>query len=644
MFSNMKRVLMFLLLGASPAFAAYDPLTGVIGPVGAGTAAVNSLLIGCVFNTSLPSLTTTQQAAEQCDSSGRRFVSAVGAISNSASAIATSSTNVGAVTYNYGFNGTTWDQLQVDGSKFLKTVVSAALPAGTNVIGHIIADTGSTTAVTGNVTVVQGTGTNLHIVCDSGCSSSSAPADESAFTAGTTSQTPVGGFFQTTATSNPLTTGQMGAFQVTANRALFTNLRNASGTEVGVAATPLQVSLANTASNGTAVTISGTVTANAGTNLNTSLLALEGGGNLAILAGAVSASVLQENVKQINGTAPLMGNGISGTGSQRVTIASDNTAFSVNAAQSGTWTVQPGNTANTTPWLSTINQGGNSATVSAGGALKVDGSAATQPVSGTVTANAGTGTFAVSAASLPLPSGAATSALQSGVQGTVAAGSAPTNMVVEGGVFNTSLPTLTTGQSAAVQLDSSGRQFVNVGVMPSNSTVNVTQFGSSAVVTGTGAGGSGIPRVTVSSDSTVGLVAGSALVGKVGIDQTTPGTTNGVIISPSSASGIGITHIVSSAVESSHVLKSSAGNLYSVVVTTGATGGYLLIFNATSAPADGAVTPAACVPAVANFATSVSYAPGPPSVYSTGITAVFSTTGCFTKTASATAYFDGAIQ
>ena len=57
--------------------------------------------------------------------------------------------------------------------------------------------------------------------------------------------------------------------------------------------------------------------------------------------------------------------------------------------QSGTWTVQPGNTANTTPWLTTINQGGNSATVSAGGALKVDGSASTQPVSGTVTANQG---------------------------------------------------------------------------------------------------------------------------------------------------------------------------------------------------------------------------------------------------------------
>jgi hypothetical protein len=57
------------------------------------------------------------------------------------------------------------------------------------------------------------------------------------------------------------------------------------------------------------------------------------------------------NNSQINGVTPLMGNGVTGTGSQRVTIASDNTAFSVNAVQSGTWTVQPGNTANTTAWL-----------------------------------------------------------------------------------------------------------------------------------------------------------------------------------------------------------------------------------------------------------------------------------------------------
>lgn len=57
------------------------------------------------------------------------------------------------------------------------------------------------------------------------------------------------------------------------------------------------------------------------------------------------------NVAQINGVTPLMGNGVTGTGSPRVTIASDNTAFSVNSVQSGTWTVQPGNSANTTAWL-----------------------------------------------------------------------------------------------------------------------------------------------------------------------------------------------------------------------------------------------------------------------------------------------------
>lgn len=40
------------------------------------------------------------------------------------------------------------------------------------------------------------------------------------------------------------------------------------------------------------------------------------------------------NVKEINAVTPLMGNGVTGTGSLRVTIASDNTAFAVNATLS----------------------------------------------------------------------------------------------------------------------------------------------------------------------------------------------------------------------------------------------------------------------------------------------------------------------
>lgn len=50
--------------------------------------------------------------------------------------------------------------------------------------------------------------------------------------------------------------------------------------------------------------------------------------------------------------------------------------------------------------------------VSTGGLTDVELRATPVPVSGTITANAGTGTMAVSAASLPLPSGAATAALQ----------------------------------------------------------------------------------------------------------------------------------------------------------------------------------------------------------------------------------------
>ena len=138
--------------------------------------------------------------------------------------------------------------------------------------------------------------------------------------------------------------------------------------------------------------------------------------------------------------------------------------------------------------------------------------------------------------------------------------------------------------------------------------------------------------------------AGSAIIGKVGIDQTTDITTNGVEIAPTAGSAAGITAIVSTAAEGTHVLKASAGNLYSAYVTTGATAGYFLVFNATSAPADGAVTPIHCVQVPANTTMGISFNPGPVEVYSTGISLAFSSTGCFTKTASATAFFHGSVK
>ena len=92
----------------------------------------------------------------------------------------------------------------------------------------------------------------------SGGGGGTAAADEAAFTFGTTQLTPIGGVYQTTATSNPLTNGQTGAVQLTIDRAMMVNLRNASGAESGVAAVPLQVSVANTAANGTAILTTGT--------------------------------------------------------------------------------------------------------------------------------------------------------------------------------------------------------------------------------------------------------------------------------------------------------------------------------------------------------------------------------------------------
>lgn len=84
------------------------------------------------------------------------LASVSGASSNASSAVATGSTNVPAIAYLYGFNGTTYDQLQVDASKFLKVNVSAALPVGTNLIGKAGID--QTTPGTTNGTQDAATG------------------------------------------------------------------------------------------------------------------------------------------------------------------------------------------------------------------------------------------------------------------------------------------------------------------------------------------------------------------------------------------------------------------------------------------------------------------------------------------------------
>lgn len=159
------------------------------------------------------------------------------------------------------------------------------------------------------------------------------------------------------------------------------------------------------------------------------------------------------NLAQQGGVAISLNTGVRDTGTQRVTIATNDI---VPTSQSGIWTVQPGNTPNMTPWL-------------------VDGSSVTQPISGAVT------NVALSV---------------------VGAGSE------------------LTAQRVTIANDSTG-------------LLSVDDNGGSLTVDGA------FYQVTqpVSIATAPVLVAGTALIGKVGIDQTTPGTTNGVQVNAALPAG-----------------------------------------------------------------------------------------------------------
>lgn len=109
---------------------------------GNGTAGTTSLRV-TVASDSTGVLGVTQSTSPWVVTGAGGSFPITGATSNASSGVATSSTNVPAVSYNYGFNGTTWDQLQVDSSKFLNVdstgnVANAAADSGNPVkIGGI---------------------------------------------------------------------------------------------------------------------------------------------------------------------------------------------------------------------------------------------------------------------------------------------------------------------------------------------------------------------------------------------------------------------------------------------------------------------------------------------------------------------------
>ncbi len=389
-----------------------------------------------------------------------------------------------------------------------------------------------------------------------------------------------------------------------------------------------------------------------------------------VVGGTVTANQggapWSQNITQIGGGTLALGQ-TTMAASVPVAIASNQSALTVTGA-GGTFPVTQG----TSPW---IVAGGGTAGAAATGVLTVQGIAAMTPVqvSQATAANlnatvVGTGTFTVQAAQSGnwttriVGNGGAT------VDATVGAGTAPTNMLVGGAIYNSTEISPTTGQSFALQGDSKGRLrgvimdaagntrganvnasnqlSVSVDAIIANQSMNLAQVGGASVALGQTTMSASIPVALASNQSALPVSESGTWTVQPG---NTPNTTAWLTQnSPSAAAAAGVAPVSSTALEANRVIKASAGNLYSFEVmadsTLSAAAWWILVFNATSAPADGAVTPAKCY-SLPSGATGASYGFASVPLYlGTGITISASTTGCFTKTASAHAFISGDAQ
>lgn len=142
-------------------------------------------------------------------------------------------------------------------------------------------------------------------------------ADDAAFTPATT-KVLMAGFEFDDSTPDSVNEGDAGAARMSANRNIYTQIRDAAGNERGAnvnASGQLSVSVDNTV----------TVASHAVTNAGTFPVQIDGAAltSLQLIDDAVSGSGF--NISQMNGVAVTMGNGASGTGVQRVTLANDST-------------------------------------------------------------------------------------------------------------------------------------------------------------------------------------------------------------------------------------------------------------------------------------------------------------------------------
>lgn len=199
---------------------------------------------------------------------------------------------------------------------------------------------------------------------------------------------------------------------------------------------------------------------------------------------STAAGVLDGNIKTINNVTPLMNNGVSGTGSLRVNIASDNTAFAVNATLNAETTKAIGvvrNADGTGNLLTT-----NSTTFSSKFALDNNllGTLGTAfSTAGKVDVKAADGDLFVrqtTASNLKVAMSGNAGAVMDFVGQNAAQ---PANSLLIGGEFNTSPTTITNGNASPLQLDNSGKLLVNCTGCSAASTVTLVPLASGGLTT-----------------------------------------------------------------------------------------------------------------------------------------------------------------
>ena len=151
--------------------------------------------------------------------------------------------------------------------------------------------------------MIASTSNNLDVQCANCSGSGVSTADGASWTSGSSLFAGIGGAYQTTVTSNPLTAGDQGFAQLTHYRALMADWFNSSGTEMGTSGSPVQVSLANTGRTGRPLR-SAQHRCRCRPTRPRKPAAIS-----RTLAGAVTASVVQSNTKQVNGVTTLAGAG-----------------------------------------------------------------------------------------------------------------------------------------------------------------------------------------------------------------------------------------------------------------------------------------------------------------------------------------------